>query len=282
MAEYDPDADEDGLRLSNVSKRGFVRGVSGVDKFNIREVEYAEVDGEAVFEGCIVLGSAQEMQQLAAQVEAHGGADLVNAVEPFGITVLPRFLWERGIVPYEIAANLPDKHRVHDAIAHWQERTDMRFVERTGANAGDYPNYVTFRPASGCSARVGRAGGQQFVNLGPHCTTGNTIHEIGHTVGLWHEQSRSDRNEHIEVKYENIRLEARHNFDQHIHDGVDRGPYDYGSIMHYRADAFSVNGKPTIVARDGSPIGQRNGLSDGDVAAVQAAYAEEFAKRADG
>jgi astacin len=277
MTEYDPNADADGLLLGETTKRGFVRGVQGVDKFSVREVEYAEVDGEAVFEGCIVLGTTDEMTALTAEIEAEGGIVLVNAVEAFGITVLPRLLWTHGIVPYRIAAGLPDQQRVSDAIAHWEARTGIRFVERT-----DETDFVTFRPASGCSARVGCAGGEQFVNLGPNCSTGNTIHEIGHTVGLWHEQSRSDRGDFIEVRYQNIRLSARHNFNQHIHDGIDRGPYDYGSIMHYRGDAFSVNGEPTIVARDGSQIGQRAALSTGDVAAVQEAYAHEFANRDNG
>jgi hypothetical protein len=63
-----------------------------------------------------------------------------------------------------------------------------------------------------------------------------------------------------------------HNFDQHIVDGDDIGPYDYGSIMHYPATAFSRNGQPTIVAKNGAPIGQREGLSAGDIAAMQALY----------
>ena len=37
-----------------------------------------------------------------------------------------------------------------------------------------------------------------------------------------------------------------HNFDQHISDGDDVGTYDYGSIMHYPRDAFSIDGSDTI------------------------------------
>ena len=55
-------------------------------------------------------------------------------------------------------------------------------------------------------------------------------------------------------------------------DGDDVGPYDYGSIMHYPATAFSKNGQPTIVTKNGATIGQRQGLSPGDIAAVQSMY----------
>ena len=63
-----------------------------------------------------------------------------------------------------------------------------------------------------------------------------------------------------------------HNFDQHITDGDDLGSYDYGSIMHYPSNAFSSNGQPTIVATGGQTMGQRNGLSEGDVSTVASMY----------
>ena len=65
---------------------------------------------------------------------------------------------------------------------------------------------------------------------------------------------------------------ATHNFDKHILDGIDLGDYDFGSIMHYRATAFSINGQPTIRVKGGKPIGQRNGLSAGDITAARLMY----------
>jgi hypothetical protein len=43
--------------------------------------------------------------------------------------------------------------------------------------------------------------------------------------------------------------------------------------MHYPTDAFSKNGKATIVAIGGQAIGQRTGLSTGDIARVRSMYA---------
>jgi hypothetical protein len=55
-------------------------------------------------------------------------------------------------------------------------------------------------------------------------------------------------------------------------EGVDIGPYDFGSIMHYHATAFSHNGLPTITTLRGEVIGQRTHLSAGDIQGVRAMY----------
>ena len=241
------------------------RGVIGGSTFKVKMVEYSAIDGEAIFEGDIVLGT---VQQLETAYEAIKNADdMQKAIEGIAITG-SQHRWPEGKIPYFINPNLPDPERVHQAIAHWEENTPIRFHERTTET-----DYVEFRPANGCSSAVGKQGGVQHINLGLRCQVGNVIHEIGHTVGLWHEQSREDRDDFIIIDLTNVAPGKKHNFNQHITDGDDVGDYDYGSIMHYSAFAFALDtSKPTITARNGAAIGQREALSAGDIAAVKEIY----------
>jgi hypothetical protein len=280
-------------------RRGFITGRT----FEVKPIEYAVVPVEdpdtgqitnlAVYEGCIVLGTAEEMEAATRRIEsaadaqaatdetglaldyaalaaeAPEGSDIQHGV---GITG-QRYRWPRGIVPYEIHSSLPNQSRVTDAINHWHQHTRIRFVRRTSANASRYPNYVRIIPSSGCWSYVGMRGGRQDLGLANGCGTGSTIHEFGHALGLWHEQSREDRNDFIRINWQNITSGREHNFRQHITDGDDYGRYDYGSIMHYGRTAFSRNGQPTIVPlTSGVTIGQRGGLSNGDIRAVRAMY----------
>jgi hypothetical protein len=234
-----------------------------------KEVTYSVVDGLAVFEGCIILGTVTQAKAVKEFIDNNAGMRTAN-VEPFGTGIVgAQFRWKNNILPYEIDAGLPNQQRVLDAIKHWESNTPIRFVKRDTAN-NEHRDYVVFRPGNGCASSVGRRGGRQDIILGSVCSTGNCIHEIGHTVGLWHEQSRQDREQFITINWPSIIPEARHNFDQHIRDGMDLGSYDYESIMHYPRDAFSADGQDTITPKEaGVQIGQRIKLSAGDIASVQ-------------
>ena len=228
------------------------------ETFSGKELTYHVVGDLAIFEGDIVLGSVEELTPVA------DGGPIAFAVAISG----SQFRWPGGVVPYTVDPALPNQSRIVDAMAHWADKTVITFVPRASQ-----PNYVHFSDQGGCWSRLGMRGGLQDISLSASCSTGNTIHEIGHTVGLWHEQSREDRNSFVTINYANIDPQYVSQFDQHISDGDDVGPYDYCSIMHYPPNAFSKNNEPTVVPTTPQPcMGQRTALSAGDIAAIAQLY----------
>lgn len=266
-------ADLEWFRSSDQVGSTTIKGLNeGPDRFTFGEkiVTYSVVDGMPLFEGDILIDDLVDLTDAdTAAPSDQPGDDVLHGV---GITG-DRFRWNNAIFPYQFASGFPHEARVDEAIEEISANTMIRFVRRTAANASEYPNYVEFFSGSGCFSSVGMRGGEQRISLGSGCgTRGIAIHEILHALGLWHEQSREDRANHVQVNLNNVIEGREHNFNQHIADGDDIGGYDFGSIMHYGRFAFSRNGLPTIEPLGGQAIGQRSGMSAGDINAVNELY----------
>ncbi|XP_017861471.1 PREDICTED: astacin-like [Drosophila arizonae] len=185
--------------------------------------------------------------------------------------------WPNGVVPYRIEGDFDREELsiIETAMEDYHRRTCIRFVPHSGER-----DYISIgSDFSGCWSAVGRIGGRQRVNLQlPGCLRryGTVLHELMHALGFLHEQSRMERDDYVMINYDNIRPRAWKNFRKADISEAFGVPYDFDSLMHYSARAFSWNGQPTIItkeAKDNIRLGQRLAFSDKDLEKINRMYA---------
>lgn len=242
-------------------REGWIYGRTG----RPMQVRYEVRGGDAVWQGDIVIGRAEEIPRTREEL-LRMRVSLGVYIDDGGKR------WPNGVVPYEVDPALPDQDRVTWAVAHVNLQTNGVFLRpKVDGDA----NWIRFVEDEGCSSPIGKQGGQQLIKLAGGCGQGSTAHEILHALGIFHEQSRCDRDDRVEVHSENIEDGKAHNFDKECDGASDFGTYDEGSIMHYPTHAFSKNGEATLTSKHGLDhlFGQRTALSASDIATVNHLYA---------
>jgi len=191
-------------------------------------------NGMVIMQGDILLGSEK---------------DLKTGRSNEALVKKPRY-WKSGIIPYTIDSSINRRSRILNAINEINSNANAQFIERTNEK-----DYVTFRRGEKhCYSYVGRIGKQQWISLEPACRTGQILHELMHTLGFFHEQSRWDRDEYLNVNWGNI--------DKKYHPqylklppkfiNINLVPFDFESILLYGPTLFSKNKhQPTMTTKAG-------------------------------
>jgi len=195
--------------------------------------------------------------------------------------------WPKAIIPYAFESDFREYEKnVYSAMKEWMEKTCVRFTPRGSAlhREAGHSHYLRINGAGrGCSTHLGYGGYSAFVSLsiaGGCATHGTSLHELGHSLGLAHEQQRIDRDKYLKVYMENVVDGHEHNFVLDRNTASFGIPYDYCSIMHYGPYSFSKYqiSRPTMLARDpnyqfaiGKP-NSRKGLSFYDAKIINTMY----------
>lgn len=241
-------AEQAGPGSTSVGK-GSVDGIRRQGVFDFghgpQAVTVVERNGMAFFEGDTVLGPIEQVVRGAAAAEGatDGAMAADRAAEGTDSLILRGAQWPGGRMVYEIDQRAfpqgSERREMVDAAIHaWNTQTLVRLVPRDSSNWREHFVSIDAQESGQCYANLGywpNKGGFQRVNLGEGCDLAAAVHEIGHSVGLAHEQSRSDRDAHINVNLWNVVDPDQ--YLKHTEDPtaqlMDWGPYDLQSVMHY-------------------------------------------------
>lgn len=231
-------------------------------------------------------------------------------------------IWDGGVVCYQLSKEFPfnktHEDYIYKAMNRYEESTNVRFVNTAKckkeklSHCDSCVNYVDFKhPTVGrdCNSSIGITDdGPQIMNLADRCfevdddlktVYGSAMHEIGHSLGLYHEHQHPKRS--IGVLWDSIEQSLWS--EMSIRELSVGGPYDVESVMHYpRSYGFC---QPNICSKSvekncvkegtifcnlndddncieiteamcnetaTNAIGQRKYLSKGDLAAINELY----------
>jgi uncharacterized repeat protein (TIGR01451 family) len=228
-----------------------------------RQITYEVKNGRAVYQSDMILGDERDVAEgRFAGRPAAGGV----RVRPQSATIEPSLQYTSGLwpvvngavrVPYTITINTGQLSSTATNIsaAISEANTQLAGVAQWVPAAASDTFQVNFNFTVGdesgaCEAIVGMRGDPvnpiQPIGGSENCTVTTILHEMGHALGLYHEQSRVDRNSYVTYNEGAVDKPQHANFDI-LPTLTDSGLYNYASIMEYSSFLFSRYGTEPIL-----------------------------------
>ncbi len=248
---------------STTLETGYYRG---------RRFQFFVRDGWALIDGDIALGRAAD---LTRETNSATFAQHDRMWPKVGSVYQVPYLVTSGNTNITIAINY--FNATFPGVIQWVPRVAQADYVDFNLNPGDFSG-------SGFSS-LGRAGGAQQLGGAINLSVVTLLHEMGHAIGLYHEQARADRNIYVEYHPENMSNATRSNsaqfadyfqLDSNIQDV---GLYDYASVMHYAWNTFAKNENAVLESiPHGIPLSRfapnpaAGDYSEGDIDGIKRLY----------
>lgn len=198
--------------------------------------------------------------------------------------------WRTDIRYRNYKNSCPDKNAMRAAMDEWEKAANnaIKFVEikDNGWNRFSWGIGCNYHVCISGNMILKDASGESSCGAVPwaylHLSSSNSsyyygtcLHELGHILGLKHEQTRPDRDCYINVNFRDIPVSWKYQYRKYTNmEATPYGDFDFNSIMLYGSELW-INNCPIVAMtkKDGSLFtGQRTKLSEGDKKHIQSIY----------
>ena len=247
------------------AERTAPQGGSGI--FRGRKVNYQIVKGRMMIEGDIALERVDHKLPLSGVTSNGATLDYLQYIWPKvgSVHQIPYIVDPANVDLANINAAIAQYNSIFGSLVKWVPQTTETDYVEFQLDANDISGVG--------NSYIGKTGGVQLIWGSGSCTVATLLHEMGHATGLWHEQSRPDRNSYVTVLYSSMISVLQYASDQQFDDSQSLTLYDWGSLMHYNAWSFSKNGNPTLESIPAGLVLSNNvGYSAADIDAIKRLY----------